>query len=156
MPNVQQEYRFKFTFDRKDVKKQLNDIALDVKDTIAKMGSASDKVNIFKDLMTYISNVDNALDAFKSKHKVFLKYTLLPSILSFSSFFSKSFLIFSISSGVLSTKSTTLVTGSFAASTFIKETFPLGLIVKNPTGETVTPVPPPPPKFFTDVFLFPK
>ena len=67
--NVQQTFRFNFDFNRKDVKKQLNGIALDVKEAIAKMGDASDKVAIFKDVVTYLSNVDNALNAFKSKHK---------------------------------------------------------------------------------------
>lgn len=69
MAAVQQEYRFKFTFDRKDIKKQLNNISLDVKDALANMGEASDKVKIFKDLVEYISNVDKALDVFKTKHK---------------------------------------------------------------------------------------
>lgn len=69
MAAVQQEYRFKFTFDRKDIKKQLNNISLDVKDALANMGEASDKVKIFKDLVEYISNVDKALDVFKAKHK---------------------------------------------------------------------------------------
>ena len=63
--NVQQTFRFNFDFNRKDVKKQLNGIALDVKEAIAKMGDASDKVAIFKDVVTYLSNVDNALNAFK-------------------------------------------------------------------------------------------
>ena len=69
MADVQQTYRFKFEFDRKDIKKQLKDISVDVKDAIAQMGDASDKVVIFKDLVSYLSNVDKALDAFKTKHK---------------------------------------------------------------------------------------
>lgn len=69
MADVQQTYKFKFEFDRKDIKKQLNGIAGDVQEAIARMGDASDKVVIFKDLVKYLSNVDKALDVFKSKHK---------------------------------------------------------------------------------------
>lgn len=69
MADVQQTYEFKFEFDRKDIKKQLKEISGDVKDAIAQMGDASDKVVIFKDLVAYLSNVDKALEAFKTKHK---------------------------------------------------------------------------------------
>jgi TP901 family phage tail tape measure protein len=69
MADVQQTYRFKFEFDRKDVKKQLKEISVDVKDAIAQMGDASDKVVIFKELVSYLSNVDKALEAFKNNHK---------------------------------------------------------------------------------------
>lgn len=69
MADVQQTYKFKFEFDRKDVKKQLKEISVDVKDAIAQIGDASDKVVIFKELVSYLSNVDKALDAFKTKHK---------------------------------------------------------------------------------------
>ena len=69
MADVQQTYKFKFEFDRKDVKKQLREISTDVKDAISQIGDASDKVVIFKDLVSYLSNVDKALDAFKTKHK---------------------------------------------------------------------------------------
>lgn len=69
MADVQQTYRFKFEFNRKDIKKQLKEISVDVQDAIAQIGDASDKVVIFKDLVSYLSNVDKALDAFKNKHK---------------------------------------------------------------------------------------
>ena len=69
MADVQQTYRFQFEFNRKDVKKQLKEISLDVKDAISKMGDASDKVVIFKELVSYLSNVDKALEVFKTKHK---------------------------------------------------------------------------------------
>lgn len=69
MADVQQTYRFKFEFDRKEVKKQLKEISLDVKEAIAQIGDASDKVVIFKELVSYLSNVDKALESFKNKHK---------------------------------------------------------------------------------------
>lgn len=69
MADVQQTYKFKFEFDRKDVKKQLREISIDVKDAISQIGDASDKVVVFKELVSYLSNVDKALDAFKTKHK---------------------------------------------------------------------------------------
>ena len=69
MADVQQTYRFKFEFDRKEVKKQLKEISLDVKEAIAQIGDASDKVVIFKELVSYLSNVDKALETFKNKHK---------------------------------------------------------------------------------------
>lgn len=69
MADVQQTYKFSFEFNRKDIKKQLKEISLDVKDAISQIGDASDKVVIFKELVSYLSNVDKALDAFKTKHK---------------------------------------------------------------------------------------
>lgn len=67
--NVQKTFRFNFDFNKKDVKKQLKDISGDVADFIKNIGEASDKVTIFKDLVSYLSNVDKALSDFKSKNK---------------------------------------------------------------------------------------
>ena len=69
MADVQQTYSFKFEFNKKDIKKELKEISLDVKNAIAQIGDASDKVVIFKELVSYLSNVDKALETFKNNHK---------------------------------------------------------------------------------------
>ena len=69
MPDVLQTYKFAFEFDQKNIKKQLKAVSLDVKDLVSQMGDASDKVTVFKDLVTYISNVDKALTMFKNNHQ---------------------------------------------------------------------------------------
>lgn len=67
--DIKQTYKFGFEFNRKDIKKQLNEISVDVADMIASFGKASDKVTIFKDLVRYLDNLDNALSVFKANNK---------------------------------------------------------------------------------------
>ena len=69
MNDVKQTYQFNFAFNKKDIKKQLNDIAKDVKIQIEEIGQASDKVAIFKNVVSYIDNLDKALNTFKKDHK---------------------------------------------------------------------------------------
>lgn len=68
MGNVKQTYEFDFEFNRKKIKQQLKEISGDVAELISSMGRASDKVTIFKDMTTYIENLDSAIAAFKSKN----------------------------------------------------------------------------------------
>lgn len=69
MGKVVQTYEFDFKFNDKNASKQLKAISKDMAAFIANMGEAADKVSVFKDLVTYLSNVDKAMSAFKSKNK---------------------------------------------------------------------------------------
>lgn len=66
---VQKIFRFKFDFNKKDIKKQLKEISGDVAALISDIGSASDKVVIFKDMIGYLDKIDSAIAAFKSRNK---------------------------------------------------------------------------------------
>ena len=46
---VSKVYKFGFEFNRKEIKKQLNEISGDVRDLISNIGKASDKVEFFKE-----------------------------------------------------------------------------------------------------------
>ena len=69
MSKVSQTFEFNFKFNDNNASKQLKAISNDVKQMIAEMGDASDKMQIFKKMVSYLNQVDSALGSFKAKNK---------------------------------------------------------------------------------------
>ena len=61
MADFLKEFKFKMSFDKKDIKKNLNEISADVKNMLGEMGKASDKMPVFKQMAEYLENIGTAL-----------------------------------------------------------------------------------------------
>ena len=74
MGKVSQTFEFNFKFNDNNASKQLKAISNDVKNMLSEMGNASDKMSIFKEMVSYLDQVDRAMSAFKAKNKNAQKY----------------------------------------------------------------------------------
>lgn len=61
MADFLKEFKFKMSFDKKDIKRNLNEISADVKDMLSEMGKASDKMPVFKQMAEYLESIGTAL-----------------------------------------------------------------------------------------------
>lgn len=65
--NVKKQFVIDLTLNTKDAEKQLQATARSMKDVLANMGKASDKMGYFKELVDYIKQIDTAMTALKNK-----------------------------------------------------------------------------------------
>lgn len=66
--DIKRKFTVSLDIDTKDAEKQIKSTVGNLKDILANMGTASDKMNYFKELADYLSQVDAELDNFKKKH----------------------------------------------------------------------------------------
>ena len=61
MAEYLKDFKFKMSFDKKDIKKNLDEISADMKAMLAEMGKASDKMPMFKQMAEYLESIGTAL-----------------------------------------------------------------------------------------------